>query len=649
MSDKQADHEDKESGVSLTRQKINIEPGVLVIVDEKIYKIKNILDYDTATGIAVETGRMHPLKISKMKHLPLEDRVLEALANQNIEEISEKHWKIAVDRFEAIKPLLKGDMTKDEIQARAKEVGVHYSTLYRWFGRYKSFDKLPILIPKKRGYKSGKNRLSDDLELIIKESIGDVYLTKQRSTQEKVVQDVMRRAIDAGIKPPCSMTVRKRIAGLREHEVLKKRGNREKAKNKFTPAVGNFPNADYPLAVVQIDHTPADIILVDDENRKPIGRPYITLAIDVYSRMVVGYYVSFDPPSETSVALCVAHAILPKENWLTLHNIDAIWEVSGFMDTIHTDNGADFRSDTLKKACLIYGINLEFRPPGQPNYGGHIERLNGTLLREIHDIPGTTFSNTKERKDYDSEKNAVMTFSEFEKWLVSFICKVYHERRHSSIGMTPRKKWEIGIFGNIEVKGRGLPAKAMDPHSLLLDFLPYEERTIQTYGVSIGSINYYHEVLRSWINDQDPVDKTKKRKFTFRIDPRDISEIWFFDPVVKKYFKIPAANTALPSMSAYELKQQKDKVRKEGMKSVNTHQLIKSVHETRQIVEESAKKTKSARLKSQRLKNDKKRVTPVNPLKDPSIPDMSDKKPSISISSSTDWDDDDIQPFDDLA
>lgn len=464
-----------------------------------------------------------------------------------------------------------------------------------------------------------------------------------------MVQDVVRRCTEAGIKPPCSMTVRNRIAELREHEVLKKRGNREKAKNKFTPAVGTFPGADYPLAVVQIDHTPADIILVDDEYRKPIGRPYITLAIDVYSRMVVGYYVSFDPPSETSVALCVAQAILPKEDWLTLHKIDAVWEVSGFMDTIHTDNGADFRSDTLKKACLMHGINLEFRPPGQPNYGGHIERMIGTLLKEMHDIPGTTFSNTKERKDYDSEKQAVMTFSEFEKWLVSFICKVYHERRHSSIGMTPRKKWEIGIFGNKGIKGRGLPQKATDPHSLLLDFLPYEERTIQTYGVSIGAINYYHEVLRNKINEQDPTDKTKKRKFTFRIDPRDVSEIWFFDPALKQYFKIPAANASMPSMSAYELKQQKDELRKEGNKSVNTLQLIKSINETRQIIEESAEKTKSIRRKAQRLKNNAKKVTPVQPLKAELVGQNGNAATKTSVPTAADWDEDDIQPFDDLG
>ena len=85
-----------------------------------------------------------------------------------------------------------------------------------------------------------------------------------------------------------------------------RRGQKEKAKNKFTPTAGQFPNADYPLAVVQIDHTPADIILVDDQHRLPLGRPWITLAMDINTRMVVGYFLSFDPPSETSLSMCVS-------------------------------------------------------------------------------------------------------------------------------------------------------------------------------------------------------------------------------------------------------------------------------------------------------------------------------------------------------
>lgn len=73
---------------------------------------------------------------------------------------------------------------------------------------------------------------------------------------------------------------------LSEKEVLRRRGYKEKAKNKFQPKPGRFPDVSYPLDVIQIDHTPMDIILADDKTRQAIGRPWLTVAIDVYSRMI---------------------------------------------------------------------------------------------------------------------------------------------------------------------------------------------------------------------------------------------------------------------------------------------------------------------------------------------------------------------------
>ena len=81
----------------------------------------------------------------------------------------------------------------------------------------------------------------------------------------------------------------------------------------------------------------------------------------------------------------------------------------GDFQTIHVDNGADFRSNNFKKSCATYGINLEFRPVKTPRYGGHVERLLGTLLKEIHKLPGTAFSSIKNRDEYDSDKNAALT------------------------------------------------------------------------------------------------------------------------------------------------------------------------------------------------------------------------------------------------
>ena len=96
------------------------------------------------------------------------------------------------------------------------------------------------------------------------------------------------------------------------------------------------------------------------------------------------------------------------------------------MKTIHLDNAKEFRGKMLKRACEEHGIDLAWRPVATPHYGGHIERLLGTLLREIHSLPGTTFSNPRERGEYDSDAKAAMTLAELEKWLATYIVEVYH-------------------------------------------------------------------------------------------------------------------------------------------------------------------------------------------------------------------------------
>lgn len=582
------------------RARVSAQPGALVRNDRDghTYRLSQVIDFETVIGTEVESGRHKPLQIAELR--AINDQTPNPTSHTDIDSIQDADWRVAEERYAAIKPLLvEPSAGREAVNARGRELGVNPSTLYRWLEKYRALGVVTALIPRKRGWREGKSRLPVQVESIVDRVIHEFYLTPHRPNQKKAIREVLRRCDEAHIDPPSESAIRRRLRRITEKAHLRGRGYREKAKNRFQPAAGRFPNADYPLAVVQIDHTPVDIILVDDVYRKAVGRPWITLAIDVHTRMVVGFHLSFDAPSETSVALCVAQSICPKTEWLELHGIDTDWPVWGFPGTIHVDNGPEFRSDNFRKACVAYGINIEFRPVRQPRYGGHIERLLGTLLSEIHDLPGTTFSSIKDRDGYDSEKQAVMTKTEFEEWLAVLICKVYHRRMHSSIGMTPYRKWEIGIFGNAETDGIGMPQTPSDRHTLLLDFLPSVSRTVQTFGVTIDRLTYYDEALRPWINASDP-ESGGKREFVFRRDPRDISMIWFFDPVIKQYYRIPFADQSLPSMSIWEYRQARAELVREGRASVNEREVLRSVTELRDKVEQSKKSTKTARRRAQR-------------------------------------------------
>ena len=158
--------------------------------------------------------------------------------------------------------------------------------------------------------------------------------------------------------------------------------------------------------VLQIDHTLVDLILVDEAARRPIGRPWLTLAMDVDTRLVAGFLISLDPPCATSVALALTHAVLPKEAWLATRGLCLPWPVAGLPRSVHVDNGKEFHSLAVERGCRQYGMQLDYRPVATPRYGGHIERLMGTLMGRVHELPGTTFANIRDRGDADPDAAA---------------------------------------------------------------------------------------------------------------------------------------------------------------------------------------------------------------------------------------------------
>ena len=372
-----------------------------------------------------------------------------------------------------------------------------------------------LLLPKVRRDR-GSTKFDDDIEELIKQAIATEYLTKQKKSQRMVIDEVNKLCRKQNLTPPHDNTIRNRIKALSPELVASRRQGRKISDNTYRPIRGKFPGADWPLSAVQIDHTKLDIILVDDHYRKAIGRPWITLAFDVYSRMVTGFYVSFDPPSAMTTGLCLIHSILPKEQWLVKYGINGEWPLWGLPAKVHVDNAKEFRGNMLQKACEQYSIDIEWRPVARPNFGAHVERVLGTFSKEIHALPGSTFANITEKGDYDSESKASLTLTEFENWLANYVVNVYHQKIHSMIGMTPIAKYKKGILGDEHNPGCGLPAKIKDEERLKFDFMPYELRSIQDYGVVIDKVHYYHDVLRPWINAPEQSNLRKKQTLYYR-------------------------------------------------------------------------------------------------------------------------------------
>ena len=303
-----------------------------------------------------------------------------------------------------------------------------------------------------------------------------------------------------------------RLRSLSPRALLRDREGAKAAADKFRPVRATY-NAAYALQIVQIDHTKLDVFVVDELRRLPIGRPWLTLAIDIASRMVAGYHLSLEAPAATAAALALHHTVLPKEARLEQLGVSAPWPVAGLMDVLHMDNGKEFDSRALARGAGQYGIRLQYRPPANPRFGGHIERLIGTMVGAVHLLPGTTFSSVDDRGAYDPEKHAAMTLPELEQWLAIQIVGRYHAEVHAGLLKPPNAMWDEMLAVRPDP-----PRQPSDREQLLYDFLPFELRTVRRDGIVLFNTHYWDDILSVWAGQLD-------RQLRVKYDPRDLSRI----------------------------------------------------------------------------------------------------------------------------
>lgn len=497
-------------------------------------------------------------------------------------------------KFRAIKPLAeKYRCTVDEITAVSIQEGVSVPTIYRWLKEYKSGMLMSSLVRKERSDK-GSSRLPQQTDAIICAAISEYWLTTEKRSYVHLHREIQRLCRIANVRPPSLPLIIERSNRIDPKQAALQRHGRPKA-DRLNLIEGSVPNADRPYAMLQIDHTLVDIQLVDSENRVSIGRPWITIAIDVYTRMIAGYYISFDPPGMLGTGICIANAILPKRPQMGRVGVDYDYPCVGRPSIIHLDNAQEFHSKTLDVACDEYGIDIQYRKIATPRYGAHIERLMGTFANEVKALSGTTFSNYLQKGDYDSAAKATFTLKKFEEWIAHLFLGVYHNRPHATLQEPPLRRYQRSFEEPSNGLAVGVIEYIPDEQQLRLDFLPMFEGTIQPYGVKIDHITYSADVLRRWVGAKDPKSPTKKRKFIFRRDPRDISYIYFYDPDAKTHFNIPYRDLSHPVISLWELRTVRSFLVKEGKAAVDEAALFRAFDAMRSIEMQEKKETRRVR------------------------------------------------------
>ena len=299
-------------------------------------------------------------------------------------------------------------------------------SVYKWWKKYHRSGGDIMSLQKRKPGKEGIRRFSsiitDEIQTIIEEE----YLSNNKPPPSHVYRllehkvELLNRLRPTPLKFPSRAQFYRIIKGLDQYETMLHRQGK-KAADKHFRLTGAGPSVSMILERVEVDHSPIDALLVDDVTGVVLGRPTLTLLIDVYSRMILGIYIGFEPPSLVAVMRALRHAILPKENAASyLQDVAGEWPAFGIPMNLICDNGSEFHAETLKRLCAELDINLQFCPKAEPGYKGTVERLVGTINREVcHRLPGTTFGSIQQRGDYKSEEYACVT----EKELKNFVCR----------------------------------------------------------------------------------------------------------------------------------------------------------------------------------------------------------------------------------
>lgn len=555
-------------------------------------------------------------------HGPVHDDAVDddVVLERGLLTVSDEVWALAVRRAEVIGPLAEAATAGAEaVEAAAEQLGISRRQVYVLLRRWREgHGVVSDLIPGRSSGGRGGQRLSAEVEAVIREVLGKHYLTRQRKKTAAVHREITRTCRTRGLPAPSRGVIVRRIAALDPRAGRVAREGRDAARS-LESAGGRVPPVSGVLEQVQIDHTVVDLIVVDERHRLPIGRPYVTVAIDVFSRSVVGLVITLEAPSALSVGLCLAHMVTDKRAWVEHLGIEVDWPMAGKPGELFLDNAAEFKSEALRRGCQEHGITLRYRPLGRPHYGGIVERVIGTLMEMVHELPGTTFSNPAQRGSYDSETKAVLTVAELEKWLALAVAS-YHGQVHSTTRQTPQARWAAGTAEKPAVT-------VANETAFLVDFLPVFRRTLTRTGFVIDHVHYFNDALKPWIARRDRLDR-----FVIRRDPRNLSRIWVLDPEGASYLPVPYRTMSHPAVSVWEHRVAVERLRAEGRAQVDEEALFRMVEQMRTITDTAGSTTRKARRDTERRSNAGAAASQVKPAAAPpdDIPPAVDETGSAS-------------------
>ncbi|MCM3410214.1 transposase family protein [Metabacillus litoralis] len=532
------------------------EVGSRFIINDNEYLVRRDLDLD----IEVENMSYRKIEIRRKEvlfNLWLEGCLLfrvskeeeELIRTHNLDDLNIDLRNKALERYRILEPVIKGEVLPSEIKEYLQTLGgtVKKSTFYEWKKRWEQTEDIRALVSKKPGPKGSHSINGKKLE-IMDEAIEYCLYSDGKSTIEDMYSEFLLRIDEENLirdkDDKLTYSSRSTIRRRREQIIDIYR----KDKEKYGVVLARLKKdgtkkeiiATRPLERVEIDWTPVDVMLIDPVDLKAT-RPDLIYAVDKYSGIPMGFFLTFKPVDSNALKQCLIHAIMPKTYLKDLYPlVENDWVAHGIPHTIVVDNATVNDSYEFEEACYQVGIKeVQFCTIGAGHQKATIERSFKKLnTMFIHNLKGTTFSNFIEKGVYDSSKKACITMQGFTYMahiaMVDMITHYYEKRR----GDSPHNLWLKGIEQNKHLKIQ-IP-RSVDSLKILL-VGGSELRKVQQQGVVIENEYYYSKALMELKNTLEALNK-QDEKVRVRYDLSDMRKVYVYDPINNRYIVAEATS-----------------------------------------------------------------------------------------------------------
>lgn len=536
-----------------------------------------LADVSTGVGISVDRKDLDDIYKSGGARFLAESRDFGEL---KFTDLTEKEQKETNRKYKYIKKLTERGVTKItekssgqiilEVASELSEKPPHWQSVRSW---YKSFvesgSKMRGLYPRHRFKGDREPKIDQKVLQIIKEATKR-YFNKSQPSMASVYRNVEDKIIEHNLdhpgeqlKVPNYLTVQSRVLEASYQSKQKARQGIRTLQAELASSESGIETTRV-LERVEIDHTLLDIHVLHDDHKTLLGRPNITVLIDHYSHMVLGFQLSFEKPSFASVCIACINAFLPKDAFMEAVGSDGAWPAHGIPTTLITDNGNEFWGRNFSAVADEIGSLFQYCPIRKGNYKSRVERFFGIVNSMVlDDLPGVVRKVGKCGDTYDGRQEATITFSEFKGYLVDWITKVYHHIPVESLGMTPYELWTDSE--------RDFPVPVEDEMEITPILMATETRELSKGGIRKFVLDYNSNLLKDLYRRDGP------GTVTIKYNPFDIGYILVLDSVNKVYLKIESENFEYASgLSAYEHGKVREAARATGKSKLDNLDLQKA-------------------------------------------------------------------------